>query len=148
MDLVDTAREGVWLVPDRDLQVSQTLLPLNEMVSRLGPSPLPGAQQFTVTGLTFGGAPVTGTPVTERFNLALYRDVDLEEAIRAPFVESLASGTTFDLPGVALGDGLPAAAGHEDIVLDDRHVPAARRVAAAGASRPAAPAERRRLLPD
>lgn len=140
VDLADAVRDGVWLVPDRGLQVSQTLLPLGEVVTRLGPSPLPGEQQFTVTGLTFGSTTVTGTPVTDRFNLALYRDVDLEEAIRAPFVESLTSGTTVDLAGIEAGDGVPAAAGHEDIVLDDRFVPAARGLAAtAFAHRPPRP---------
>jgi hypothetical protein len=121
--LVDGVRDGIWLRPELGVEVRQAVLPLGETLTRLGGSPLLGAKRFDITNLRFAGRSVAARGTTGRFNLALYRDVDLEEAVRAPFVEEMPAGVAVDLGTVALGEGIDGPAEHENIVVDDRFVP-------------------------
>jgi hypothetical protein len=128
--LLDAEREGVWIRPEQGVEVRQDVLPLGETITRLGGSPLLRARRFEVAGLRFAGKAVPSRGTTGRFNLALYRDVDLEEAVRAPFVEETPAGVAVDLGTVALGEDVAGLVEHEEIVVDDRFVPAAARATA------------------
>lgn len=125
VSFVSASRDGVWVLPNGRLRVSQTALPLGETITRLGASPLSGPQSFEIQTVRLAGQSVTAPATSDRFNLGLYRDIDLDEAVRAPFIEHMQSGVDLNLANVTIGAAVAAGDRYEEIFVDDQYQPVA-----------------------
>jgi hypothetical protein len=116
--LAKRERDGVWATPEGSLQLSQHVVPLDLLLTRLGPSPLVTPQQFVVTGVNMAGDARSTEVVEAEFSLGLYRDLDLDQTIGAPLTESMPSGFELGAGAVDAGADVAGVADYEEIFVD------------------------------
>lgn len=122
--LRETVREGVWIGGNSTIGVSQTAVPLDETLTRLGPSPLKAPQKFKINPqVKIGTQTKEGHELQEEFNFSLYQDTDLEESLRAPVLEKMQSGLEIDSEGMIVGDCIGGGKNYEEVILDGMEKP-------------------------
>ncbi|MEO0532304.1 MAG: DUF6603 domain-containing protein [Cyanobacteria bacterium P01_A01_bin.123] len=117
--LREISREGVWIDAKNSLRVQQTAVPLEERITRIGPSPLRQPTTFEITDVQLGQTSQAWQAVEDNFSPGLYQDVDLDEAVRAPMYEKMAAGVELTDTTLDIGDAVDGGHAYEEEFIDD-----------------------------
>lgn len=123
--LLDIKREGVWMPSHSSIKVSQRVVPLDEKISRFGPSPLHEPQEFKIKSVLLGENHEQGQsnwqPVYEEFAPVLFEEIDLDESLKAPSFEKMQSGIHLSGDAVSKGASVDSGSDFEKIIIDDEY---------------------------
>lgn len=96
--LADAATSGTAILahPLGSLSVRQQVGPLERTVQRSGAALVRNGNRFTLTGLSLGNQPATGTPVSDYFAPGQYLELTDAQRVSAPSFERWTSGVRVD----------------------------------------------------
>lgn len=101
--LASEAPDGeLWVRPDGELEVAQSVAPLDRTLDHYGVNGIAGPASFGVTGAGIGAAEQEPEPVLDWFSPAQFDDLTRAEKLAAPSYEEMTAGARFALAGVSL----------------------------------------------
>jgi len=100
--MTDQLPEGLWIRPDQDVEIRQSLAPLNRTITAYGEM-VPSADRIVAENVTLGGAPVAAPNwVEDYFAPAQYDRLDETSSLAAPSYELMTDGVRFGDDEVAI----------------------------------------------